>query len=70
MPRQDQANHEPLAYSERDLDAHGVLSRKTRWRLRRAGKFPQPREVGSRNLYVGDEIREWLKDPASWQKAG
>jgi hypothetical protein len=55
-----------LAYSDRDLDALGVLSRKTRWRLRRMGKFPQPREVGGRRLYVGAEIRAWLDDPEGW----
>lgn len=64
MPQLDTA--QPLAYSERDLDAHGVLSRKTRWRLRREGTFPQPREIGGRKLYVGSEIRAWLEDPEGW----
>ncbi len=63
------ASAAPLAYSERDLDRNGILSRKTRYVLRRAGKFPQPRQIGSRNLYVGDEIRAWLADPAAWEAA-
>ena len=57
---------QPLAYAERDLDRHNILSRKTRWRLRREGKFPEPREVGGRKLYVGEEIRAWLDDPERW----
>lgn len=60
------ATAQPLAYSERDLDANGILCRKTRWRLRREGKFPEPREIGSRKLYVGAEIRAWIEDPEGW----
>lgn len=60
------ASTDRLVFSERDLDAHGVLSRKTRWRLRREGKFPEPREIGGRKLYVGAEIRAWLEDPEAW----
>ncbi len=55
-----------LAYSERDLDAAGILSRKTRWRLRRDGRFPEPRRIGSRQLYLATEILEWLEDPEGW----
>lgn len=64
MPQQDTA--QPLAYSERDLDSHNILSRKTRWRLRHEGRFPEPREIGGRKLYVGAEIRAWLEDPEGW----
>ena len=60
---------EPLAYGERDLDANNILSRKTRYRLRRLGKFPEPRQVGGRKLYVGEEIRTWLNDPEGWASA-
>lgn len=55
-----------LCYSETDLDHAGVLSRKTRWRLRREGKFPAPRQIGGRQLYVAEEIHEFLADPAGW----
>jgi hypothetical protein len=65
MPQQDTAQP-PLAYSERDLDSNNILSRKTRWRLRREGAFPEPREIGGRKLYVGAEIRAWLEDPEGW----
>ena len=64
MPLTDTA--QPLAYGERDLDRENILSRKTRWRLRRLGRFPEPRKVGGRKLYVGEEIRAWLHDPESW----
>ncbi len=64
MPQPETA--QPLAYSERDLDAHNILSRKTRWRLRREGRFPRPREIGGRRLYLGAEIRAWLRDPEGW----
>lgn len=55
----------PLVYSERDLDKAGVLSRKTRYLLRKRGEFPQPRKVGNRSLYDGTEIRAWLKNNGS-----
>ena len=55
-----------LAYSERDLDAAGILTRKTRWRMRRAGKFPEPVSAGSRKLYRSADIRAWLEDPETW----
>ena len=58
-----------LAYSERDLDAEGILSRKSRWRMRRAGTFPEPVVAGGRKLYRGVDIVEWLKDPGAWAEA-
>ena len=58
-----------LAYSERDLDAIGILSRKTRYRMRRAGTFPQPVEVGSRKLYRARDVLEWFDDPVAWAEA-
>jgi hypothetical protein len=66
MPQTAPDSNGQLVFSERDLDAHGVLSRKTRWRLRREGRFPEPREIGNRKLYVGAEIRAWLDDPEGW----
>ncbi len=66
MSQTDRAGNDQLAYSERDLDANGILSRKTRWRLRREGRFPEPREIGGRKLYVGEEVRRWLRDPRGW----
>lgn len=65
-PEAPTSNPERLAYSDRDLDAAGILSRKTRYNLRKAGKFPQPRQVGARQLYVAEEIRAWLDDPEGW----
>jgi len=55
-----------LAYSERDLDTAGILSRKTRWRMRREGTFPEPVAAGGRKLYRAEQITEWLLDPAAW----
>jgi predicted DNA-binding transcriptional regulator AlpA len=66
MPQTAPDSNDRLVFSDRDLDAHGVLSRKTRWRLRREGRFPLPREIGGRKLYVGAEIRAWLEDPEGW----
>lgn len=64
----------PLAYSDRDLDRAGLLSRKQRWRLRREGKFPTPITVGSRKLYRAVDVHSWLADPDGWaaqqRKAG
>ncbi len=66
MTQQDTTGTARLAYSERDLDALGVLSRKTRWRMRRAGTFPEPAVAGGRKLYRATEILAWLDDPAGW----
>lgn len=55
-----------LAYSERNLDDAGLLSRKTRWRLRRAGRFPEPLTIGGRKLYRAADIHRWLADPEGW----
>ena len=55
-----------LAYSERDLDALGLLSRKSRWRLRRENRFPEPVAAGGRKLYKATEILAWLDDPKAW----
>lgn len=60
---------ERLAYSDRDLDAAGLLSRKTRYRLRRAGRFPEPVTVGGRKLYSAAAIRQWLADPENYRAA-
>ena len=51
----------PLVYTERQLDELGILSRMTRWRLRREGKFPQTRAVGGRRLYDAQEIHDWWR---------
>ena len=58
-----------LAYSERDLDALGVLSRKTRWRMRREGTFPEPVVAGGRRLYLVSDIHSWLQDPGAWAES-
>ncbi len=58
-----------LALSERDLDTMGLLSRKTRWRLRRLGKFPEPREVGGRKLYDAQEVLDWWRDSDAWARS-
>ena len=67
--RHDDEQAGRLAYSERDLDALGILSRKTRYRMRRAGKFPQPVEAGSRKLYRARDVLEWFNDPVAWAEA-
>ena len=55
-----------LAFSERDLDAAGILSRKTRYRMRRAGTFPKPVSAGGRKLYRAVDILRWLENPSAW----
>lgn len=59
-----------LAYSDTDLDELGVLSRSSRYRLRRQGKFPEPVTAGGRNLYRATDIHAWLEDPDSWTERG
>ena len=69
MQRQVIDRPQQLAYSERDLTANGILSRKTRWRMRRAGTFPQPVTAGGRKLYRAVDIIEWLENPQAWADA-
>lgn len=70
MSTQQQQTDNPLdrrlAFSEKDLDDAGILSRKTRYRLRRARRFPEPVVAGSRRLYRREDILEWLRDPEAW----
>jgi predicted DNA-binding transcriptional regulator AlpA len=35
------------------------IGRTTAWRLRRAGEFPQPRQVGARQFWCVREIAAW-----------
>ncbi len=56
----------PAASSEHDLDFNRLATRKTRWRWRRLGLFPEPRRIAGRNLYLTSEILEWLSDPEGW----
>ncbi len=55
-----------LAFTERDLDAAGILSRKTRYRMRRQRTFPEPVVAGGRRLYRASDIHAWLQDPERW----
>jgi prophage regulatory protein len=38
---------------------HGPVQR---WRLIKAGKFPKPVKVGSRNAWLESEIDQWIAD--------
>ena len=58
-----------LAFSERDLDELGILSRPTRWRMRRDRAFPEPVTAGGRKLYRAQDIHTWLDDPTAWAEA-
>lgn len=69
MERHDIDRPRQLAYSERDLDALGILSRKSRWRLRRERKFPEPKVAGGRKIYKATDVIEWLDDPQAWAEA-
>ena len=58
---------EKLLFSESDLDALGVLSRKTRWRLRREERFPEPISASpGRKLYRRRDVERWLANPEGW----
>lgn len=43
------------------------LCRTTVWSLRRQGRFPQPRKIGSRQFWLASEIAAWQ---AALPKAG
>ena len=45
------------------LEEKGLKRSKVqRWRDVRAGKFPKPVKVGCRNLWVEDEIDNWIAE--------
>lgn len=47
---------------EADLTARGIRpkSRAQRWRLIKAGQFPKPLKIGSRNLWSSDEVDAFI----------
>lgn len=50
-------------YSEHDLDALGILSRATRWRMRQKGEFPNPIKLSQgRVAYPAFTIEAWIKE--------
>jgi len=53
-------NHQLLR--EDEVEAKTGLSRTTRWRLAKAGKFPRPVKLGERGLngYLAAEVDEWI----------
>lgn len=55
-----------IFYSNADLDKLGIFSRRTRYRLRKKGEFPQPVQVGGRQIWRREDIDEWKKDPNGW----
>ena len=45
----------------------GILSRLTRWHLRRVGKFPEPiKATAERSLHWATDINAWMDDPREW----
>ena len=62
-------NTDRLAFSDKDLDAAGLMSRQTRWRMRQQGRFPEPVTAGGRKLYKATDVYEWLEDPEAWAEA-
>ena len=52
-----------IFYSERDLDAMGLPTRVTRWRMRRDGTFPNPVQISKgRKAYPALAIKEWIAE--------
>lgn len=49
---------------DKDLTDRGIkpTSKAQRWRLIRAGKFPKPIKVGSRNAWIESEVDAWIQD--------
>lgn len=49
--------------SEEELDKRGILTRTTRWRMRRAGLFPHPVKIGARRIaYRFEDIEVWAAE--------
>ena len=52
-----------LFLSEHDLDALGIVSRATRWRMRQTGEFPEPVRISrGRVAYPAAEINKWIAE--------
>ena len=57
----------PLVFTEGDLDELHLYTRKTRWRKRRKGTFPNPIETEEGpNLYRSEDIHAWMANPKAW----
>ncbi|WP_026481048.1 AlpA family transcriptional regulator [Ahrensia sp. 13_GOM-1096m] len=55
--------NERIFYSDRDLDAMGLPTRVTRWRMRRSGDFPNPVEISKgRKAYPAEAIKKWIAE--------
>ena len=53
--------------TEADLNELGFYTRKTRYRKRCNGTFPQPINTDEGpNLYKTEDIFEWRRDPKAW----
>lgn len=57
---------------EDEVDSITGLSRVTRWRLSKQGKFPQPVKLGEGRLkrYVASEIADWVNQQIAGRDAG
>lgn len=52
---------EPLCYGYRELCKVIGLGRRTIERMVSMRRFPQPRKVGIRTVFVAAEVRAWLQ---------
>jgi prophage regulatory protein len=44
------------------------LSRSTRWRQEKVGRFPRRFQISARKVgYHRTEVEDWLRDPAAWR---
>lgn len=51
-----------LLLSDSEVGQITTLSRTTRWRMKREGKFPSPIKIGSRrSAYRASDIASWLE---------
>ena len=56
----------------REREVHNLtgLSRTTRWRLEKAGKFPRRRQISTNAVaWLESEVLEWMKDKAALPNA-
>ena len=54
---------EPVFYSEKQLDAMGIMSRPQRHRLRKMNKFPQPVRLSENRIgYPKAAIDRWIAE--------
>jgi prophage regulatory protein len=60
-------NNSPIM-TEHEVRDRVPLSRSTRWRQEKVGRFPRRFQISARKIgYHRAEVENWLRDPKAWR---